>query len=80
MKQKMLLFGSFSAMLLGAVMLIMPAHASVTAGCTSKHCEIGGDIPKIVGCEVVANGGCACPFPHPDFNGCVLTGTEQPLK
>jgi len=72
MQQKMLLFGSFSAMLLGAVMLIMPAPASASSGCSSKGCEqIAGHV-QFASCQTVVGGGCACPFPHPSFNGCAL--------
>lgn len=68
----MLLFGSFSAMLLSTVMLIMPASATVTSGCASRNCKYGGDIVHIAACQPVQNGGCVCPVPNPTFNGCVL--------
>lgn len=80
MKQKMLLFGSSGAMLLGTLMLIMPANASVSSGCASKGCETIAGHVQFASCEPVVNGGCVCPFPHPTFNNCVLSGAERPLK
>jgi hypothetical protein len=76
MKTKMLLFGSVSAMVLGTVMLIMPANASVSSGCASKNCEQNTGHLIIASCQAVANGGCACPLPHPTFNNCVITGAD----
>ena len=71
MKKRMLLFGSVSTMLLSAVMLIMPANASVTSGCASKGCETIAGHVQFASCETVVGGGCACPFPNPSFNGCL---------
>lgn len=72
MKKKMLLFGSFSAMLLGAVMIITPAKAGAALRCSSKHCEQNSGTLIIESCRAVVGGGCACPLPHPTFNGCLL--------
>lgn len=72
MKKKMLLSGSLSAILLSAVLLIMPARASVTSSCGSRNCKFGGDIVHIAACLPVKGGGCACSVPNPTFNGCVL--------
>ncbi|HLJ29742.1 MAG TPA: hypothetical protein VKY85_23745 [Candidatus Angelobacter sp.] len=80
MKKKMLLLGSFSAMLLSAVMLIMPANASAGSSCTSKGCEQNSGHLLFASCEAVANGGCVCPLPHPTFNGCALAGAERQLQ
>lgn len=70
MKKKMLLFGSFSAMVLGAVMVMTPAGASATSGCSSRGCETeGGKRPVFRACELV-NNSCTCPLPNPTFNNC----------
>lgn len=72
MKKKMLLLGSSGAVLLSTLMLIMPASASVTAGCSSKSCQQNSGILLIEACQPVKNEGCVCPLPHPTFNGCLL--------
>jgi hypothetical protein len=80
MKKKMLLFGSFSAMLLSTFMLIRPANASIGSSCTSKGCEQNSGHLLFASRQAVANGGCICPLPHPTFNGCALAGAERQVK
>ncbi len=77
-KKKMLLLGSFAAMLLSAVLLVMPVNASVTSHCTDCTKLINGTALEVATCKPTGVDGCFCPLPPPLFsNNCFFVGADK---
>ncbi|HLJ25414.1 MAG TPA: hypothetical protein VKY85_01770 [Candidatus Angelobacter sp.] len=62
MKKKMLLLGSFGAMLLSAALLVMPADASVTSHCTGCTAIDSTGATVTSTCHVRPIDSCFCPL------------------
>lgn len=71
MKNKMLMLGSMSAILLSAALLITPASVSASSDCTTCAKLINGTTLEVQDCRIVTPTECFCPLQPPLFyNNC----------
>jgi len=78
---KVLLLGSFAAMILSAALLITPARASVSSHCTNCSKLINGTTLEVADCKVTGVDGCFCPLTPPLFsNNCFFVGADKPQR